>query len=75
MIIELESKIRPRAEILNIDLKRGELIFRWVDGPYGGECSTALDITVIEAIAKLITPDVTTVLNVVAKDADAVKEP
>ena len=73
MIIELESKTHPRAEILNIDLKRGELIFRWVDGPYGGDCSIPLGAEVIEAIAKLIAPDVTIVLNVVAKDADTAK--
>ena len=71
MIIELESKTHPKAEILSIDIQKKALIFRWIDGPYGGDCSTPLDVAAIAAIAELVSPSVTAVIDVVAKDADA----
>ena len=71
MIVELESKTHPKAEILSIDLKRNEFTFRWVDGPYGGECSTPIKAETIEEIAMLVAPKVLPILNTVVKDADA----
>ena len=69
--LDLTSKTHPKAEVLEINLKRAELVFRWLDGPYTGECSTPIDLetlTSLDGIPNL--EDCAKTLEVVAKDAD-----
>ena len=49
MIIKLNSELKPMAEILNINLERGQVDFRWLEADgspskvYASVCMTTYD--------------------------------
>lgn len=48
LIIETGIESHPQISIDAIDLKGEQVTFRWVDGPYSGDCSEPFTVSLAE---------------------------
>jgi hypothetical protein len=62
LIVDLNSDTHPQAEVTGADFVNNLLHFRWVGGPYSGDCSidfewsiTTTSADVVSAIDALLT--------------------
>ncbi|OFE11368.1 hypothetical protein PHACT_12485 [Pseudohongiella acticola] len=52
-IIDLESETHPQAEITDIDFMVNLINFKWIDGPYPGDCAVNYEFTTDTTPAEL----------------------
>ncbi len=54
LVIPLPSPTHPAAEITGHDMDANLLQFRWVDGPYSGDCAISFEFTTSTTAADLV---------------------
>lgn len=57
LIVDLNSQTHPQAEVTGADFVNDTLNFRWIGGPYNGDCSIpfvwTVDTTASDVIAAI----------------------
>jgi hypothetical protein len=48
LIIPTGVESHPQISLDQIDLKGGNIVFHWVNGPYGGDCAEPFVLTLAE---------------------------
>lgn len=48
LIVNTGSATHPQIAITQIDLERDQITFRWLDGPYSGDCSESFSVSLSE---------------------------
>jgi len=48
LIINTSSETHPQISVDAADFKNGQIIFRWIGGPYSGDCAEPFVISLTE---------------------------